>query len=214
MDEEISIIDSKTRSEKLKNFFIKNKKFLILFLLAIIVILISFYSFQIYKNNQKVLLSDKYNSAVIKYSNGDISKTFTLMKDIVTKKDSTYSPLALYFIIDNKLIQNQSDINDLFNILIDKTSLEIEIKNLIIYKKALFNADTANENDLLEILNPLINSKSIWKSHALYLIAEYFYSKGEYQKAREFYEQIISVINANQDILNETKIRLNRDLGE
>jgi len=214
MDEEISIIDSKTRSEKLKNFFIKNKKFLILFLLAIIVILISFYSFQIYKNNQKVLLSDKYNSAVIKYSNGDISKTFTLMKDIVTKKDSTYSPLALYFIIDNKLIQNQSDINNLFNILIDKTSLEIEIKNLIIYKKALFNADTANENDLLEILNPLINSKSIWKSHALYLIAEYFYSKGEYQKAREFYEQIISVINANQDILNETKIRLNRDLGE
>ena len=159
-------------------------------------------------------MSDKYNSAVIKYSNGDISKTFTLMKDIVTKKDSTYSPLALYFIIDNKLIQNQSDINDLFNILIDKTSLEIEIKNLIIYKKALFNADTANENDLLEILNPLINSKSIWKSHALYLIAEYFYSKGEYQKAREFYEQIISVINANQDILNETKIRLNRDLGE
>ena len=214
MDEEISIIDSKTRSEKLKNFFIKNKKFLILFLLAIIVILISFYSFQIYKNNQKVLLSDKYNSAVIKYSNGDISKTFTLMKDIVTKKDSTYSPLALYFLIDNNLIENQNEVNELFDIVINKTPLETEIKNLIIYKKALYNADSVNENELLAILKPLINSNSVWKSHALYLVAEFFYSKNEKQKSKEFFNQILSTINANQDIVKEAQKRLSRDLSE
>ena len=32
--------------------------------------------------------------------------------------------------------------------------------NLIIYKKALFNADQSPEGDLLSLLNPLINSKS------------------------------------------------------
>ena len=46
------------------------------------------------------------------------------------------------------------------------------IKNLIIYKKALYNSELINENELIKILNPIINSESIWKSHALYLMAE------------------------------------------
>jgi hypothetical protein len=112
------------------------------------------------------------------------------------------------------LIKNQKEINDLFDILINKTSLDKEIKNLIIYKKGLFNADTFNENELIEILKPLINSDSVWKSHALYLIAEYFYSKNEKQKSKEFFNQIINSKNVNQDIFKEAQKRLNRDLSE
>ena len=90
-----------------------------------------------------------------------------------------------------------------------------EIKNLIIYKKALFNADKAKENDLLKILNPIINSQSVWKSHALHLIAEYFYSQNQKEKAKEFFNQIISLENANLDIKSrKPEKRLNRDLSE
>jgi len=133
---------------------------------------------------------------------------------VIYEKDSTYSPLALYFLIDNDLIEKNSEINSLFNILIEKTSLETEIKNLIIYKKALYNADFSSENDLLEILNPIINSESLWKSHALYLVAEYFYSKNEKEKAKEFFKQILTLNNANQEIKTETQKRLNRDLSD
>ena len=141
-------------------------------------------------------------------------ETVSVMREIIEEQDSTYSPLALYFLIDNNLIQNQNEVNELFNIIIDKTSLEKEIKNLIIYKKALYNADFINENELLEITKPLINSNSVWKSHALYLIAEYFYSKNELQKSKEFFNQIIGTKNANQDIIKEAQKRLNRDLSE
>ena len=136
------------------------------------------------------------------------------MKEIVEDKNSTYSPLALYYIVDNDLINNKDEINNLFDILINKTSLETEIKNLIIYKKALYNADSSNESELLSILNSLINSKSVWKSHALYLLAEYFYSKNEKQKSKEFFNQILSIENANQDIIKEAQKRLNRDFSE
>jgi len=102
----------------------------------------------------------------------------------------------------------------LFDELINETNLEEEIKNLIIYKKALFYSNLATENELLQILNPLINSESIWKSHSLYLIAEYFYSKGQMQKAKEFFNQILVLPNANNDIKIESQKRLNRDLGE
>ena len=136
------------------------------------------------------------------------------MRQIIENKDTTYSPLALYFLIDNNLIDNNDEANELFNVLIKKKPLENEIKNLIIYKKALYNADNSSENELLEILKPLLNSESVWKSHALYLMAEYFYSKNEKQKSKEFFNQIVNLENANQEIKLESQRRLNRDLSE
>ena len=214
MDEDIAIINSNTRNQRIKDFFTKNKKLLISVLVFLILILLSFYSYQIYQDKNKIDISDRYNSAIIKHKNGDNSGIISAMQEIVENKDPTYSPLALYYLIDNELINDKSKINSLFDILIKKTSLDNEIKNLIIYKKALYNADTINEGQILEILNPVINSKSVWKSHALYLIAEYFYSKGEKQKSKEFFSQIITLENANLDILKETQKRLNRDLSE
>ena len=102
----------------------------------------------------------------------------------------------------------------LFDMLIKDSSLENEIKNLIIYKKALYNADYAQESDLLNMLNPLINSKSVWKSHSLYLMGEYFYAKNQNQKAKEFFNQILVLENSNPDIRLQAEKRLNRDLSE
>ena len=102
----------------------------------------------------------------------------------------------------------------MFDIIINKTSLDPEIKNLVIYKKSLYNADQIDENELINLLNPIINSKSIWKSHALYLLAEYFYSKNEKQKSKEFFSQIVSLENANSDLKRESQKRLNRDLSD
>ena len=214
MDEDITIINTNTRNEKIKNFFLKNKKKLILSIFIFVLTLISFYSYQIYKESQLSQLSDKYNSTIIEYNVVKKSKTISSLKEVIESKDGTYSPLALYFLIDNNLIENKDEINRLFDILIKNTSLETEIKNLITYKKALYNADTISENDLLEILKPITSSESVWKSHALYLAAEYFYSKNEREKSKEFFQKILTIENANQDIIKETQKRLNRDLSD
>ena len=214
MDEDLAIINSETRNEKVKRFLINNKKLIIITISLIIILVLGFYSSQIYKDGQREKLSNKYNSAVIKFKKDNSSNVVDSMKEIIKDMDSTYSPLALYFLIDNKLINNNNEINSLFDILIKKTSLEKEIKNLIIYKKGLYNADFATESQLLDILSPIINSDSVWKSHALYLVAEYFYSKNEKQKSKEFFSQIIILENSNQDIILEAQKRLNRDLSE
>ena len=214
MDEEISIINSKTRNEKIKDFFVEKRKIFFSIIIFFVLILISFYSFQIYENKEVKIISTKYNNAIIKYNNGDKFQVINEMKEIINYKNATYSPLAIYFLIDNNLIENNKEINELFDIIINKTSLDLEIKNLIIFKKGLFNADFAGESELLNILNPIINSDSVWKSHALYLLAEYFYFKKEKQKSKEFYNQILSIENANQDIIKEAKKRLNRDLSD
>ena len=214
MDEDISIINSNARNEKIKNFFVNNKNTIILTIITLFVLLVGIYSFDKYKTNQKIKISDKYNSTTIAYSENTKDNTIKNLIELINEQDPTYSPLSLYFIIDNKLINNQEEVNGFFDILIEKTSLDKEIKNLIIYKKALFNADQSNEADLLNILNPLVNSESVWKSHALYLMAEYFYSKDQKQKSKEFFNQIISMENPNSNIRLEAEKRLNRDLSE
>ncbi len=214
MDEDISIINTNTRNEKIKNFFVSNKKRIIVFASLIFLVLLVYFVFEEYKSNQKVKISNLYNSIIIDHSDANKDKTLNSLIDVINKKDNTYSPLSLYFILDNQLSNNKNKINDLFDILINEVSLEKEIKNLIIYKKALYNADSISENELLNILNPLINSESIWKSHALYLIAEYFYSKNEKQKSIEFFNQIVNSENSNQDLVKESKKRLNRDLSD
>ena len=176
--------------------------------------IIGIYSFDKYQINKKQQVSDTFNLVTIEYSENNKEKTSTKLIEIINEKDPTYSPLSLYFIIDNELISDQKQINELFDILLDQTSLDDEIKNLVIYKKALFNADQSSEGDLLNLLNPLINSKSVWKSHALYLMAEYFYSKDQNQKAKEIFNQIISLENPNPDIRLQADKRLNRDLSE
>ena len=214
MDEEIRIIDEKTRNEKIKNFFLNNKKNILSGVIILVLTILSFYSFQIYKKSQREQLSEKYNRAIIEYNSREKSNISSIMKEVIEDKDTTYSPLALYFLIDNNLISDKAETNRLFNILINETSLDYEIKNLIIYKKALYNADDVDENTILDILKPLINSKSVWKSHALYLIAEYYFSKNEKQKSKEFFNEIIINENSNQEIIKEAQKRLNRDLSE
>ena len=214
MEEDISIINSNTRNEKVRNFFINNKNKIISTIVILVIILVGAYSFDSYKTNKKKKISNKFNSTTLSHSDNAKELTIQNLVEIINEQDPTYSPLSLYFMIDNKLISNQSEINSYFDILIEKTSLDEEIKNLVIYKKALFNADQAQESDLLNILNPLINSKSVWKSHALYLMAEYFYSKDQKQKSKEFFNQIASLEDANPDIKLQAQKRLNRDLSD
>ena len=214
MDEEITIIDANTRNEKIKKFINNNKKKFFIGFSILLIATTVYLSFEKIKKRNKIILGNKFNSVTINFNKDKKKTTINELKTIVNKNDTTYSPLALYFLLDNNLIENNNEVNKLFDKLINETHLEKEIKNLIIYKKALFNADLINENDLIKILNPIINSDSIWKSHALYLIAEYFYSKNENQKAKEFFNQILSLPNANQDIGLKSQKRISRDLGE
>ena len=214
MDEDTAIINENTRKEKIKVFFVKNAKKIIILISTLVLILFGYFLFKEFEKKNKVKLADRYNFAKIEFISGDKNKVKNELIDIVNKKDRTYSPLALYFLIDNNIINENKKINELFDIVINETSLEKEIKNLVIYKKALFNSDIESENNLIKILNPVINSDSVWKSHALYLMAEYFYYKNHKQKSKEFFNQIITLENSNENIKIQAEKRLNRDFSD
>ena len=213
MDEDISIINNETRKEKVINFLKYNKKKLSFLLIILILIPFSIFSYQIFKDKSKDKLSSKYNLAVSSYESGNKSEIKNIMEEIINNKDKTYSPLALYFLIDNDIELTNEEVNNYFDLIINEINLDKEIKNLNIYKKALFNSSFVSENELLLILKPVINSDSLWKPHALILLGEYFLDKNQNQKAKEFFNQILNIENINEQLKIEAKKRL-INLGE
>ena len=214
MDEEVSIIDTNTRNEKIKNFFINNKKNLIIGFFVILVFVIGYLSITEMKVQNKIKLANQFNLTTINFKTENKEKTIDQLTKLINENDPTYSPLALYFIIDNNIVTTQKEINELFDEILKIRKLDKEIKNLIIYKKGLLNSDFKNENDLIKILSPVLNSNSIWKSHALFLMGEYFLGKNEKQKAKEFLEKILILENSNPNIKLETQRLIQRELGE
>ena len=214
MDQEVEIINTETRKEKIKNFIINKRNTIISILVFFVLILFGYFIYQEYLERNRVKLANKYNSLIIEYENGNESNILNSMKEIIKDKDRTYSPLAFYYLLDNNLINSQEEINTYFDIIINEIGLDNENKNLTIFKKGLFNSEFANENELLNILNPVIKSDSIWKPHALYLMAEYYFSKNEKQKSKEFLEKLISLENINDKIKLEAQKRLRSDLSE
>ncbi len=214
MDEEIEIINTNTRVEKLKNFLISKRKQLITSLILIILILITFFGYQEFKSTSKEKLANKFNSIVTNFETGKKENINNNLIEIINTKDKTYSPLAFFFLLDKDLITSSDEINSYFDLLINEVSLDKEIKNLTIYKKGLFNSNFVDENQLLDILNPVIKSESIWKPQAMYLMAEFYLSKNQKQKSKDFFEQVMNIENVSPKIKLEVQRRLRSEFGE
>ena len=213
MDEDISIVNENTRISLIKNFFKNNSKNIAISMIFIIAIVISFFAYDEIKKIKKEKIAVDYNRIIFntdKYNQNDIKNE---MIKIINEKVDTYSTLALYHLIDNNLIDDQNTISDLFDkvILINKDD---ELKNLIVFKKALYFSDKYTESKMLEILNPLLNSESIWKQHAFLLMGDYYFHKKQYTKSKEFFEKITQLSEVNPKIKLDVERRLNRDFNE
>ena len=197
-----------TKKSKLKKFYDSNK---ILIFSIIILSIFSLGSVTFYfdsKEKKKITLSENYIKSRIYVENGEKSKARNILKDIIFENDETYSTLSLFLILNQNLITDPNELLSLFNHILENNKLENEIKNLLIYKKALLQSDFDNEIELLKVIKPLINQETLWKPHALILIGDYFVAKKEYTKAKEFYLQIFSLKNLHEELYNETRSKL------
>ena len=96
----------------------------------------------------------------------------------------------------------------MFQHILDNNKFDDEIRNLIILKKAIFETNFDDEQLILNTINPLINKKTVWKANALMLAGNYYISKGENLKAKEFFLKILSIKNINNKIAEQANLQL------
>ena len=197
-----------TKKSKLKKFYEANK---ILIFLTVLIIIIAIASVSFYleaKEKKNIYLSDNYLTAKVYLKNGDRIKAKSVLKTVIFANNSTYSTLSLFLILNENLIADQEELSNLFDHVLSNNKFEKEIKNLIIFKKAIFQSNFVSELELLDAVKPLINTETVWKSHALLLLGDYFASKKEYLKAKEFYMQILSLKHLHKELYSRARSQL------
>ncbi len=180
-----------------------NLKIIITFIILIL-ISISVYTWTDKKENKKrENLSEKYIDAKILLSEKKDIEALNILKEVIKKKDTTYSVLSLYLIIDRELEKNETKILGYFNQVISISGLKKDDLDLLKFKKAIFISNKSTENEILELLNPIINSESVWKTQALKFLADFYFSKKQFNKADQYYLQLLNLQNSN---LNKKEI--------
>ena len=175
-----------TFQKKIQNFIKKNLKNLIVLLILSILIFFSFLLYTDFKKKNEIKLSEEYTQASIFFKQKEIDKSKLLLDDIIEKGHKFYSPLALYFIIENNLEADPLKIIKFFDKVLSINSIERENLNLIKIKKAIFLFSLGDEKLIIKTLNPIINSDSVWRNMAIKLISDYFLSKDQKTKANEY----------------------------
>ena len=197
-----------TKKSKLRKFYEENKIFIFSTILILIIAIASISFYLEIKEKKKIVLSENYIEAKVHFENGNRNKATNILKTIILADDSTYSTLSLFFILNENLIEDEKELLSLFDRILENNKFEKEVRNLIIFKKALFQSNFVNESELLVSVNPLINTETLWKPHALLLLGDYFFSKKQYFKAKEFYIRVLSLKDLHQDLYKQATSQL------
>ena len=169
------------------NFIRSNSKIFIYSLVTIFITLLIFFWYLNSKENKKTIISDNYIKAQSFLKNEKKDDAKKILLDIVEKNNSPYSSLALFLIIENNLVENKSLVLSYFDKIIKNSNLQKEDLNLIKFKKAIYISDLKNEQDILKLLNPIINSNSVWKNQVLKFLGDFYTSNNQTQKANQYY---------------------------
>ncbi len=150
----------------IENFAKKNKRKILIIFILIISCLLAVIFFNYYQENQNKKISEQYIKAGIYLTQNKREKSKDIYKDIIYKKNKFYSYLSLNNIIENKMIKNNDEILELFEVLenIDK---DREQQNLVKLKKALFLMEISKKDEAMLIFDSIISSNSIWKEIAM-----------------------------------------------
>ena len=186
--------------------FLKSKKKFLFVLIGIgILLLLSFIWFEYNKQNKKTIISENFIKAKVLYSQGKKNESLEIFKEIIQEKDDIYSALSLFLIIDKNLEINEKKITNYFDTVISIRSLSNEDLNLIKLKKAIFISEDSNEQNIINLLNPIINSESVWKMESLKFLGDYFFSLKQLKKAEQYYSLFLK--ESSDDSIDTREIR-------
>ena len=184
---------------KIFDFLKGNSKIFIYSIISLLIIAVVSFFYISKTESKKIKISEDYIKAKIFLNNGDNIKAKEILTKIIIQKDSVYSSLSLFLIIEKKLITDKKFILDHFDLIINQGSLKKEDTNLLKLKKAIYISEIDKEGEIIELLNPIINSESVWRPQALKFLGDFYYSFGQLQKAKQYYSLLNEISQFNNN---------------
>jgi len=208
MDQLLHEINEDLDKDKLRSFF-KKYKFILLLIIAIILLSITIFV------SRKIYLEQQSKKSLQSFLNINYlidQKNFQSAKDELWKLTNSsiniYKNLAFSKLLE--LESNSPNTQKKIFERIEGSNLNRDDKTLFQIKRAILFFDNLDEKELLRILDIQKFQNSPWETLALDVIGDFYQSKNQNQKAREFYNKIINLKNLPIIFRQDIQRKINR----
>jgi len=208
MDQLLHEINEDLNKDKLRSFF-KKYKFILFFIIAIILLSVTIFI------SRKIYLEQQSKKSLQSFLNINYlidQKNFQNAKDELWKLTNSsiniYKNLAFSKLLE--LESNNPDTQKKIFEKIESSNLNRDDKTLFQIKRAILFFDNLDEKELLRILDIQKFKNSPWETLALDVIGDFYQSKNQNQKAKEFYNKIINLKNLPDIFKQDIQRKINR----
>jgi len=208
MDQLLHEINEDLNKDKLRSFF-KKYKFILFFIIVLILLSVTIFV------SRKIYLEQQSKKSLQSFLNVNYlidQKNFQSAKDELWKLTNSsiniYKNLAFSKLLE--LENNNLNIQKKILEKIESSNLNRDDKNLFQIKRAILFFDNLDEKELLRILDIQRFKNSPWEILALDVIGDFYQSKNQNQKAKEFYNKIINFKNLPDVFKQDIHRKINR----
>jgi len=193
MNEIINEINDDLKKDKFLNLFKKYKYKITIFLILFFFIIFFFVGKNILFESRAKKATQEYVFILNLISEKKIDEAKKRLEDLKNSKINIYKVLAI-----SKLLElSKNDKNKQISLLDEAISGNIDRndKDLFKIKKAILIFESSDENNFFNLLNPSDFKHSPWKILSLEMLGDFYLDKGQKNKAKDIYNQVLKIEN-------------------
>jgi len=193
MNEIINEINDDLKKDKFLNLFKKYKYKITIFLILFFFIIFFFVGKNILFESRAKKATQEYVFILNLISEKKNDEAKKRLEDLKNSKINIYKVLAI-----SKLLElSKNDKNKQISLLDEAISGNIDRndKDLFKIKKAILIFESSDENNFFNLLNPSDFKHSPWKILSLEMLGDFYLDKGQKNKAKDIYNQVLKIEN-------------------
>ena len=191
MNQIFNEIDNDLKQDKLLNFFKKNKFIIVIIISLILLIIFIIVGKNIIFENRAKKNTQEYVIILNLIKDKKVDEAKKRLEILKDSKINLYKVLAI-----SKLLELSKENKNEQILILDyaiKSDIEKNDKDLFKIKKALLAFDNSDEQQFLNLLNPVDFKNSPWRVLSLEILGDFYLSKGQKIKAKDVYDQAFKI---------------------
>ena len=200
----IQEVTEEVKNDNLKAFWNKYGLYIILFVVLSVSAAVGFETIMSWRQKQLQAKTEAYIAAMVQAGNYD--DTIKALEKISTGNYGRYSELARMQIADMLFEQNKTeDALNMLQAIADNEKLSSHVRSSALFKLASYKIDSVSYAEIDTLLQPLLKQNNSWKSAAQDLLAMAAVNEGNYEKARELYNDLLENSNLSESFRNRVQ---------
>ena len=171
--------------DKVNNFFLRFKKYLITLLILLITIPSFYHAYKAYERNQSEKIIENFSQAMMLLKNENLDESSTIFAKLLEESDEFIIVSSLNQLVEINIKKKEPEKNIILidSILNSKKLSKLNVELLKI-KKALLIFDKADEKNMLDLLNKNDKQNKFY-SISMQILNDFYISRNEILKANE-----------------------------